>query len=83
MSQQNLMLLFVGAVLVGLIAVVIDRLNFPQKRFRPKTVRPTDRGPQRDRTGAHITQFVPDSDSSTGTSTGPGDNPSPQEQLDQ
>jgi hypothetical protein len=36
-------------------AVVLDRLNFPQPRFRAKGVRidPHD-GPSRDRTGAHI-----------------------------
>lgn len=60
MSQQNLILLFVGAALLGLIAVVIDRLNFPQKRFRPKTVALEKKKRHRDRTGAHITDLADD-----------------------
>ncbi|MEZ5342665.1 MAG: hypothetical protein R2706_14825 [Acidimicrobiales bacterium] len=75
MTQQNLMLLFAGALLIGLIGVVIDRLNFPQKKFRPKTIAPDQDGQQRDRTGAHITQFTPDPNLPALS----GDNPAPQE----
>lgn len=57
MTQQDLMLLFAGAVLLGLIGVVIDRLNFPQKRFRPKTTMVEKGRRSRDRTGAHITDL--------------------------
>ncbi len=58
MTQQNLMLLFVGAVLLALIGVVIDRLNFPQKPFRPKTTMVEKGWHTRDRTGAHITELA-------------------------
>ncbi len=60
MTQQNLMLLFAGAVILGLIGVVIDRLNFPQKPFRPKTTMVEKGRPSRDRTGAHITDLADD-----------------------
>mgnify|MGYP006950442834 CR=1 FL=1 len=55
MTQTAVLLLCAGGVLLGLIAVVIDRLNFPQRRFTAKGVRidPTN-SPNRDRTGAHI-----------------------------
>lgn len=48
-------------MILGLIAVVIDRLNFPQRKFRPKTVaiEPKERHAARDRTGAHIVDFDP------------------------
>ena len=48
-------------MILGLIAVVIDRLNFPQRKFRPKTVsiEPKERRAARDRTGAHIVDFDP------------------------
>lgn len=48
--------LVVGALLLGVLAVLVDRANFPQRRFRPRTVHTIDgREPPRDRTGAHIT----------------------------
>ena len=46
--------LVVAALLLGGLAVVIDRVNFPQKPFRPKRIRTGERGVSRDRTGAHI-----------------------------
>jgi hypothetical protein len=54
--DQNLVFLLIGASLVlGVIAVLIDRVNFPQKRFRPKAVAVDHRGKAaRDRAGAHI-----------------------------
>jgi len=54
--DQNIVFLLIGAAIVlGLIAVLIDRINFPQKRFRPKAVAVDHRGKAaRDRTGSHI-----------------------------
>lgn len=54
--EQNAVFLLIGAAIVlGLIAVLIDRLNFPQRRFRPKAVAVDHKGrAARDRTGAHI-----------------------------
>ena len=46
--------LLLGAILLGALAVVIDRVNFPQKPFRPKRIETGVRGAARDRTGAHI-----------------------------
>jgi hypothetical protein len=55
MTQNAVLLLCAGGLLLGLIAVVIDRVNFPQRRFTAKGVRLSRRkGPSRDRTGAHI-----------------------------
>ncbi|MDH3678546.1 MAG: hypothetical protein OEV40_01225 [Acidimicrobiia bacterium] len=46
--------LVLGALLLGALAVVIDRVNFPQKPFRPKRIETSGEGAARDRTGAHI-----------------------------
>jgi hypothetical protein len=46
--------------LLALLSVLIDRLNFPQPRFRARTVVYDRRGPHRDRTGAHIVNEVPE-----------------------
>ena len=43
-----------AALVLGLLAVVLDRVNFPQKPFQPKQIRPGPGGARRDRTGAHI-----------------------------
>ncbi len=61
MTQQTVLLLCAGGLLLGLIAVVIDRLNFPQRKFQAKTVEieADERGSRRDRTGAHIVDFDP------------------------
>ncbi|MGI9613730.1 MAG: hypothetical protein ACR2QO_12520 [Acidimicrobiales bacterium] len=48
--------LVIGALLLGALAVVIDRVNFPQKPFRPKRIEQGERGAARDRTGAHIVE---------------------------
>ncbi len=53
--------LVIGSLLLGTLAVVLDRMNFPQKPFRPKRVETPDRGASRDRTGAHIMD-TPDPD---------------------
>ena len=52
--------LVIGALLLGALAVVIDRVNFPQKPFRPRRIEPGDRGASRDRTGAHIVEVSED-----------------------
>ncbi len=54
MTQQTVLLLAGAGVILGLIAVVIDRLNFPQPKFRAKGVRVGGEEQARDRTGAHI-----------------------------
>lgn len=55
MDQKFVFFLIGAAIVLGLIAVLIDRVNFPQKRFRPKAVDVDHRGrAARDRTGAHI-----------------------------
>ncbi len=46
--------LMLGAIILGLAAVVIDRINFPQKPFRPKQIVTDGKPARRDRTGAHI-----------------------------
>lgn len=61
MPSNTVLALLAGALLLGLIAVLIDRLNFPQRRFVPRrTVVRRRGGRQRDRTGAHITDFDPE-----------------------
>ena len=53
--ETDTLLLFCGGGLVlCLAAILIDRFNFPQRRFRPKRIALNDNGPRRDRTGAHI-----------------------------
>lgn len=50
--------LIVGALLLGALGVVIDRVNFPQKPFKPKRIETSDLGQARDRTGAHIVDEI-------------------------
>ncbi len=58
-NTSSVMSLVIGALVLGLIAVVLDRVNFPQKPFRPKRIKTGDSsGPTRDRTGAHIVDTV-------------------------
>ena len=52
--------LVVIAMWLGALAVVIDRVNFPQKPFRPKRIETGERGAARDRTGAHIVDVFED-----------------------
>ena len=55
MSERTVWLLIIGALVLALAAVLLDRLNFPQRRFRPKAVIVDPlAGTARDRTGAHI-----------------------------
>ncbi len=55
MTENVVFELIGAAILLGLLAVLIDRINFPQNRFRPKAVAIGRRtGTARDRTGAHI-----------------------------
>ena len=61
MDQGFVFLLIGAAMVLGLIGVLIDRLNFPQRRFRPKAVAVDHKGrAARDRTGAHIIDLDPD-----------------------
>ena len=53
--------LVIAAVILAVVAVVVDRLNFPQRPFRPKQIETGGRrGPSRDRTGAHIVDVYSD-----------------------
>lgn len=55
MPSSIVMALVAGALVLGGVAVIVDRLNFPQRRFVPKRVKIDDEGDAtRDRTGAHI-----------------------------
>lgn len=55
MTQTTVYLLSAGGLILGLIGVVIDRINFPQRRFVAKGLKIDATGaPTRDRTGAHI-----------------------------
>jgi hypothetical protein len=65
--------LIIGSVLLATLAVVLDRVNFPQKPFRPKRIEVPARGTARDRTGAHIMD-EPDDPFETSSSEG-GDGP--------
>lgn len=56
--------LIVIALLLGALAVVIDRVNFPQKPFRPKRIETGEHGAARDRTGAHILDVYEDDEAS-------------------
>lgn len=61
MSTQALLLLGGAGLLLAVVSVLIDRLNFPQPRFRARTVvYDRRRGPRRDRTGAHIVEDSPE-----------------------
>lgn len=54
LTASTIFLLALGALFLAGIAVLVDRLNFPQPRFRPRQLRPSESTPIRDRTGAHI-----------------------------
>lgn len=45
-----------AGLLLALVSVLIDRLNFPQPRFRARKVVYDRKGPHRDRTGAHVVE---------------------------
>lgn len=54
LTGNTIFLLCAGALILAVIGVLVDRLNFPQSRFRPKQIKPSAKGATRDRTGAHI-----------------------------
>ncbi|MFV0525331.1 MAG: hypothetical protein ACK5RL_12645 [Acidimicrobiales bacterium] len=49
------MIVLVLAVALGLAVVMVDRVNFPQRQFRPRRIEVAE-GDERDRTGAHIVE---------------------------
>lgn len=53
-DTDTLLLFCGGGLLLCIAAIVIDRFNFPQRRFRPKRIAVNANGPRRDRTGAHV-----------------------------
>jgi hypothetical protein len=55
MPSSLVLVLIAGGIALAAVAVVVDRLNFPQRRFVPKQI-PVDESSEasRDRTGAHI-----------------------------
>ena len=55
MGAGTLTWLVVGALVLSVLAVVLDRVNFPQRPFRPKGLEAGSRV-ARDRTGAHIVE---------------------------
>lgn len=63
-NTGSVLFLVTGALVLGLIAVLLDRLNFPQRPFRTKQIRTGPGGPVRDRTGAHIVDVVEEDESS-------------------
>ena len=56
LNSTTVLFLCVAGLLLAGIAVLVDRLNFPQDGFRPRQIRPSDEFPTRDRTGAHIVE---------------------------
>lgn len=62
-----------AALVLGLLAVVLDRVNFPQKPFQAKRIRTGAKGASRDRTGAHI---IDDDGSTEEESSAEGADPS-------
>lgn len=54
LTGNAVFLLCAAALILAVIGVLVDRLNFPQPRFRPKQIKPSAQHPTRDRTGAHI-----------------------------
>lgn len=59
LNTDSILYLCLGALALAVIAVLVDRVNFPQRRFRPKRIRIAEEGAARDRTGAHIVDIDP------------------------
>ncbi len=59
LNTDSILLLCAGALALAVIAVLLDRVNFPQRRFKAKQIRVAEKGPARDRTGAHIVDIDP------------------------
>ncbi len=59
LNTDSILLLCLGALALAVIAVLLDRVNFPQRRFKAKQIRVAEEGPARDRTGAHIVDIEP------------------------
>lgn len=59
--------LLIGSLILGGLAVVLDRVNFPQKPFRPRRIHTGSEGATRDRTGAHV---IDDADPTEGPEAG-------------
>lgn len=62
LTGNSVFLLCAAALILAVIGVLVDRLNFPQPRFRPKQIKPSPQSPTRDRTGAHILDIEEDED---------------------
>ena len=60
LTGNTVFLLCAAALILAVIGVLVDRLNFPQPRFRPKQIQPSPEGLTRDRTGAHILDIEED-----------------------
>jgi hypothetical protein len=54
-GSAGLLVLVFASLSLAALAVLIDRLNFPQRPFRARSVPLIDgKVPRRDRTGAHV-----------------------------
>jgi hypothetical protein len=54
MDASTITWLILGALILSALAVVLDRVNFPQKPFRARQIVTVGDKAPRDRTGAHI-----------------------------
>jgi len=59
MTGSALLWMTIAAVLLSGLAVVLDRVNFPQRPFRSRSVITEGKGAKRDRTGAHVAHEEP------------------------
>lgn len=73
-TTGSIIWLLIGSLILAVLAVVVDRINFPQKPFRARRIRTSDDGASRDRTGAHIVDEFDDdpSDAASGPQRAPG-----------